>query len=81
MVRTQIQLQDSQVRALKELAQKKRVSMAELIRRSVDHLIKTSAYIDYNRQKKKATDVIGKFHSGKHDISTEHDSYLSEDFK
>jgi hypothetical protein len=81
MVRTQIQLQDSQVRALKDLAKKKRVSMAELIRRSVDHLIKTSAYIDFDRQKKKAIDVIGKYHSGKKDISAEHDRYLDEDFQ
>ena len=40
MVRTQIQLTEEQARALKELAAEEGVSMAELIRRSVEYTIK-----------------------------------------
>jgi polynucleotide 5'-kinase involved in rRNA processing len=80
MIRTQIQLRDSQVRALKKLAKRNHVSVAEVIRRSVDHIINTSDYIDDEKQKAKAIHVVGKFHSGKSDISKEHDEYLSEDF-
>ena len=79
MVRTQIQLTESQIRFLKKMANEYRVSMAELIRRSIDSFIKTSSIIDVEERKKRAIEASGRFRSGKNDISVDHDRYLTED--
>ena len=42
MVRTQIQLTEQQAELLKAAAARRGVSMAELIRQSVDHLLENS---------------------------------------
>ncbi len=81
MVRTQIQLTESQAEALKKLSSAKHVSVAELIRRSVDNLIKSSPVVDREEMKRRAMAVAGRFHSGKTDISERHDDYLAEDFR
>jgi hypothetical protein len=46
----------------------------------VDSFIKTGAVIDIEERRKRALDVVGRFSSGKHDISREHDKYLAEAF-
>jgi hypothetical protein len=46
MIRTQVQLTEEQVRALRNLASVRQVSVAELIRQSVDTLIRSSGEID-----------------------------------
>jgi hypothetical protein len=80
MIRTQIQLTESQAEALRKLSNAKHVSVAELIRRSVDNLIKSSAITDTDEMKSRAIAAVGRFHSGKTDISASHDKYLAEDF-
>jgi len=55
--------------------------VAELIRRSVDNLIKSSAGVDREEMKRRAIAAAGQFHSGKTDISERHDDYLTEDFR
>lgn len=79
MVRTQIQLTEKQAAAIKNLAKKKHISMAEIIRHSVDIMVKTGS-IDEERRSK-AIEAAGKFHSGVSDISVKHDKYLAEAFK
>jgi Ribbon-helix-helix protein, copG family len=81
MVRTQIQLSETQVAALKQLSALHHTSMAELIRRAVDLFTsapETGAFIE---QKQRALNAAGKFHSGISDVSTRHDEYLTEAFK
>lgn len=78
MVRTQIQLTEEQVKVLKKLAISRHVSIAELIRRAVDTMIKTSTIIDPEERVKRARAIIGKFSSGKRDVSKKHDSYFAE---
>ena len=78
MVRTQIQLTEIQARALKRMARRQDVSMAELIRRSVDVLISAQAADARDIQWERSTTVIGKYRSGKPDIAREHDRYLDE---
>jgi hypothetical protein len=80
MVRTQIQLTEEQARALKTLAAEQRVSVAELIRQSVDQLIRNSDKMSDAERRKRAMAVVGMFHSGQHDISTRHDDYLAESY-
>jgi len=78
MYRTQIQLTESQARALKELAAARNKSMAELIRQAVDILLRNATAIDHEERKRRAIAAAGRFRSGMPDLSTEHDRYLSE---
>jgi hypothetical protein len=80
MVRTQIQLTEAQAKALKKLALSRHLSIAELIRQAVDNMIKTSTTVDIEERKRRALEVMGKFKSGKKDISEKHDEYLVEAF-
>lgn len=73
MVRTQIELSEEQARGLKELAVKPGISMAELIRQAVGHLIEGDGR---DEKRRRARGVIGKFH-GPRDLSTNHDHYLT----
>jgi hypothetical protein len=81
MVRTQIQLTEEQAKALKELAANQHVSVAELIRRSVDALICSSASTDVRERRRRAMAASGRFRSGLPDIGINHDHYLAEDFQ
>ena len=81
MVRTQIQLTENQAKALKKIAQSRHLSVAEIIRKAVDTLIKSSSVIDTEERHKRAMEIVGKFGSGKQDISKKHDLYLAEAYK
>jgi hypothetical protein len=76
MIRTQIQLTEDQAQALKNIATSRRVSVARLIRQAVDAMIESSPPVDPEERHKRAMDIVGKFHSGRHDISKKHDDYL-----
>jgi len=78
MIRTQIQLTENQVQALKKIAASRHVSVARLIRQAVDTMIKSSPMVDPEERYKRAMDIVGKFHSGKHDVSEKHDDYLMD---
>lgn len=78
MVRTQIQLTEEQLRTLKRLAEKESVSMAELIRRSVDYYIATTSESPVEERKQRLLSVIGIGSSGISDIGVNHDKYLAE---
>jgi hypothetical protein len=78
MIRTQIQLTEEQSRALKSLAVRRGVSVAELIRQSVDSFIQSSAGLDDQERRRRAIAAAGKFRSGKDDVAVNHDNYLAE---
>ena len=80
MVRTQIQLTEEQVKALKKIALSRHLSIAELIRQAVDTVIRTTIVVDVEERRKRAIDIVGRFSSGKRDISRKHDTYLVEAF-
>jgi len=80
MVRTQIQLTERQAAALKKLSISRHQSISELIRQAVDTMIKTGAVVDVEDKRKRALAIVGRFRSGKRDISKEHDKYLGESF-
>jgi hypothetical protein len=81
MVRTQIQLTEDQAKALKKIAQSRHLSVAELIRKAVDTVIKSSSFIDIEERHKRAMEIVGKFGSGKRDVSKKHHLYLTEAYK
>ncbi len=78
MVRTQIQLTEDQSKALKKIAQSRHLSVAELIRKAVDTVIKSSTVVNVEERHKRAMEIVGKFGSGKRDVSKKHDLYLTE---
>jgi len=78
MIRTQIQLTEEQARRLKALAAERGISVAELIRQSVDAFSPAAGNTDAKTRRQRAIAVVGRFHSGKRDVSSEHDRYLAE---
>lgn len=80
MVRTQIQLTEEQVKALKKIALSRHLSIAEIIRQAVDIVIRTNTMVDIEERRKRAIDIVGRFSSGKRHISRKHDTYLVEAF-
>ena len=78
MIRTQVQLTEEQAQALRNLASARQVSVAELIRQSVDALIQSSGEVDAEERRRRAIAAAGRFHSGASDISAKHDEYLAE---
>lgn len=79
MVRTQIQITPEQARALKRMAAREGKSVAELIRKSVDMMLRSGGIKDQDELRKKAMAAAGKL-SGPADLSTRHDDYLAESF-
>jgi Ribbon-helix-helix domain len=77
MIRTQIQLTDDQAQALKALSAKTGLSIAELVRRGLIPLLRSGS-TEHEARARRAVEVIGRFHSGKADISTHHDRYLAD---
>ena len=81
MIRTQIQLTQEQAKTIKALAVKHNTSVAALIRRSVDTLLEEAVGVDRAERHRRALAAAGRFHSGKTDISTKHDDYLTEAYQ
>jgi len=78
MVRTQIQLTEDQAKALKKIAQSRHLSVAELIRKAVDTVIKANTVVNAEERHKRAIEIVGKFSSGKRGVSKKHDLYLTK---
>jgi hypothetical protein len=78
VVRTQVQLTEDQALALKQLAAERGVSIAELVRIGVEHVLVSARLVDPESQRQRALAVAGRFHSGLSDLSTDHDRYLAE---
>jgi hypothetical protein len=81
MVRTQVQLTEEQVRALKRLSAATDSSVADLIRQGVELYLGRQQRAGRDQQIERALRVAGKFSSGSTDGSVEHDRYLAEAFR
>jgi len=78
MVRTQIQLTEQQARAVKAIAAAQGISVAEAIRRAIDGMTQSRSAVDTEERRKRALRIVGKFRSGKRDVSKRQDAYLTE---
>jgi signal transduction protein with GAF and PtsI domain len=78
MVRTQIQLTEKQARAIKAIAAAQGISVAEAIRRAIDVMTQSRSAVDTEERRRRALGIVGKFRSGKRDVSKRHDAYLTE---
>jgi Zn-dependent peptidase ImmA (M78 family) len=80
MIRTQVQLEEQDLKALRQLAAEQGVSISALVRQSVKHLLEENQKPTREELWERASSVIGKYRSGKTDIGQRHDDYLAEDF-
>ena len=83
MIRTQIQLTESQMRQLRRAARAQNVSVAEVVRRCVERGIGTELPDDLASRYDRAAGLIGAFRDreGATDISIEHDAYLDDAYR
>ncbi len=80
MIRTQVQLTEDQHRALKARSRQLKVSMAELVRESVELYLLESGVRTPVEKRRRALAVVGRFRSGLRDLAADHDRYLEETF-
>ena len=78
MVRTQIQLTEDQAERLKAEALRQGISMAELIRRSVDGVLASRGPVQQDNAWERAARASGRFRSGTRGTSAGHDGALAE---
>jgi hypothetical protein len=80
VIRTQIQLTEKQMSTLKELAHVRGISVAALIRESIDRLVQSPEVTSREERIQRALSMIGKYHSGRpeQNVSENHDDYLTE---
>ena len=78
MYRTQIQIREDQAKKLKEMAAEYNISVAELIRQSIDLLIESDHELTPAEKRERAAAIVGIAASGIIDLSINHDDYLAE---
>ncbi len=81
MVRTQVQLTEEQVRTLRQIALRQRISMSEAVRRCIE---KGAAQMGPHGEDAwvRASRMVGALKSGRRerDLSRNHDRYLDETY-
>jgi 16S rRNA U516 pseudouridylate synthase RsuA-like enzyme len=78
MIRTQVQLTEGQMRDLRRMAEKEGVSVAEIVRRSVDRYIRTTQGLTDEERRQRALSFAGRFRdpARARDVAERHDDYL-----
>ena len=77
MIRTQIQITPEQARALKRLAAREGKSVAELIRLSVNAMLRSGEIKNHDELRRKAIAAAGQL-NGPENLAEDHDDYLAE---
>ena len=73
MVRTQIQLSEDEVVAVKRLARERSVSMAAVIRDAVDQYVSRELGVSLDERWQRSLAAVGGLRSGRSDLSQIHD--------
>lgn len=73
MVRTQIQLSEDEVAAVKRLARERSVSMAAVIREAVDQYVRRESGVSLDERWQRSLAAVGGFRSRGADLSQTHD--------
>jgi hypothetical protein len=81
MVRTQVQLTQGQIKALRQASAATGESISELIRQGVDRYLAGRNDMAREERIKRAIRVAGRFSSGLTDVSVKHDHYLAEAYE
>ena len=80
MTRTQVQLTDNQLKALRQASIATGKSVSELIRQGVDQYLAGRSELAREERIERAIRVAGRFSSGRTDVSADHDRHLAEAF-
>jgi hypothetical protein len=80
MIRTQIQLTETQMRALRRLARGTGRSLAAVIRARLDECLQNALGPTREERLKRARALFRRFRSGKRDLSSRHDRHLADAF-
>jgi hypothetical protein len=78
MIRTQVQLTEEQMAALKRQAAASGRSVADLVREGVDLFLRSGNAPSEKQRQARALEAAGRFASGLRDVSTNHDRHLAE---
>ena len=81
MIRTQIQITESQARDLRQRAAAEGRSMANLVRDGIDRLLADRTERGREALKQQSIAALGRFHSGITDLGSAHDRHLGEAFE
>lgn len=79
MVRTQIQIEENQIKWLRTKASERGVSVSQLIREGVA-LFRAREERIPEEKKRRALTAVGRYSSKRSDVSERHDHYLAEAF-
>ena len=77
MIRMQIQFTLDQIRAIRQLAAERGISISAVVRDAVQRELSVE---DREARWQRTLAALGRFRSKEGDISEEHDRYLEEDF-
>jgi Ribbon-helix-helix protein, copG family len=80
MIRTQVQLTDRQLKALRHASSATGRSVADLIRQGVDQYLAGQSGLGREERIERAISLAGKFSSGLTDVSANHDRHLAKAF-
>ena len=80
MVRTQIQLTEEQLGALRRISAGTGRSVADLVREGVKLYLEAQRRPPREELVRRALSIVGKFSSGPGDVSENHDRYLADAF-
>lgn len=80
MIRAQVQLTDEQAKALREVAAAENVSVAEVVRRGVEAVLRERHVLSEAEVRRRAIAAAGRFRSGTRDLGAEHDRELAAAF-
>jgi predicted transcriptional regulator len=78
MVRTQVQLPEESMRAVRRLAAERGVSIAAIFREAIDTLVASRRVASAESKKARAAAAVGRFRSGRGDLSERHDDHFAE---
>ena len=80
MVRTQTQFTESQVQELRRISAITGHSIAHITREALNDYLEQRAGVGADAKIERAVSVAGRFASGLHDVSADHDQYLTAAF-
>lgn len=82
MLRTQVQFTEEQYRRIRLLAQRRGVSISQVVRESVERHLEAETY-DAEALYSKVSEVVGKYddREGRDDLASNHDEVLDEAYR
>ncbi|MCL6473694.1 MAG: CopG family transcriptional regulator [Firmicutes bacterium] len=75
-----IELTSEQEEALRRVAEMRQKTVEDIIAEWVQRLLEECVDTDWENRRARALNAVGRFRSGKRDVSEKHDKYLAEAF-